>query len=216
MQATSASATVGSQSVYFGPMGSGKTTRALEQASQFCALGFRTTYVTSKLEEQRADLEKAFYSHNSSGASLPKLVTVVRCETLPHDFGDAEVVIIDEAQFFSNLVETVKRALRQGKNLQVYGLASDFKGDKFGSIIDLIPFADTVVQMTAKCIRCSQESRTLVPAAFTDRQGKGGDVVKVGGLGEYLPVCRKHHTKLDAAVTEEMGQAACCDTPIWS
>lgn len=208
--------TSGSLSVYFGPMGSGKTTRALEQVSQFCALGFKTTYVTSKLEEQRAGIEKAFYSHNPTGASLSVPASIMRCETLPHDFGDAEVVIIDEAQFFSNLVETVKRALRQGKNLQVYGLASNFKGEKFGDIIDLIPFADRVEQMMAKCILCSRESRALVPAAFTDRQGEGGDIVKVGGLGDYLPVCRKHHTKLDAVVEPAQGQADCCDTPIWS
>lgn len=221
---------VGRVEVYFGPMGSGKTTRALEQVSQFCALNYRTLYVTSKLEEGRASSESVFYSHNPESATLHKLCSILRCESMPSHFGDAEVIVIDEAQFFSNLVEVVKRAVQAGKDVQVYGLCSDFKGEKFGSIIDLIPFADAVLQMTAKCIKCSEERRELVPAPFTDKVGDSSSVVEVGAIGKYLPVCRKHHTRIDRSkvrldcVSEgevsaspfALGRASCADEPILS
>jgi thymidine kinase len=188
---------VGSLSVFFGPMGSGKTTTALEQVSQFCALGFKTLYITHKNEIKRAS-DQHFYSHNPSSATLHKLCSVVQySDDLPLEFGDREVIVIDEAQFFSNLVEAVQAALQAGKNMQVYGLSSNFKGGKFGNVIDLIPFADVAIQMTAKCIKCSKESRTLNEAAFTDRVGDSKSLIEVGGIGKYLPVCRRHHTQLE-------------------
>lgn len=198
MQATQPRGTTAILQVYFGPMGSGKTTRALEQVSQFIALGFTTAYITSKLEEGRAEQDHVFYSHNKSGAQLKQECTTLRCTILPEIPPlTAEVVVIDEAQFFSNLVPAVKGYISQGKRVQVYGLASDFKGDKFGSIVDLISFADVAVQMTAKCARCSSESRTIVPASFTDRNGDKNEVISVGGMAEYTPVCRYHHSRLN-------------------
>ncbi|CAH6421323.1 Thymidine kinase [uncultured virus] len=179
-------------------MGSGKTTKALEQVSQFVILGFKTMYITSKLDKERAP-EAAFYSHNPASQRVHELCITLHCESLPDDYSSSEVIVIDEAQFFSNLVPTVHKLLALGKNVQVYGLAADFKGDKFGSIIDLIPFADNVEHMKAKCMRCTLEQRVLVPAAFTDKEGVSKTVLEVGCIGKYLPVCRKHHTQLTTA-----------------
>ena len=184
----------GSLSIFLGPMGSGKTTRAIEQVSQFCSLGYKTIYITSKLEAERTTVSQ-FYSHNITGASLHPLCSIFRCRVLPETFEEADVYIIDEAQFFTTLVVTVKSLLKLGKNIQVYGLSSDFKGEKFGSVIDLIPFSDSFTQMFAKCVKCAVEKR-LTQASFTDRIGDSEEVIEVGGMGRYTPVCRDHHTRL--------------------
>jgi thymidine kinase len=188
----------GHLSVFLGPMGSGKTTRAKEQVSQFCSLGFKTAYVISDLDKKRNSSNNLPYSHNPHSGSIDPKATILSCDNLSIlPFDDYEVIIIDEAQFFpeDDLVSVVRKLVKN-KYVQVYGLSGDFKGNKFGGVIELIPFADTFEQMTAKCVECTISKR-LINASFTDKLSDDqGDILEVAGMGLYKPVCRLHHTKL--------------------
>jgi len=93
----------------------------------------------------------------------------------------ATSIFINEAQFFDGLVEFVKEMLHQGKHVHVYGLDGDFRQQKFGSILDLIPMADTYTKLYAVC-KCGDN------ASFSKRLSSSTS--QYGPDDRYIPVCR--------------------------
>ena len=93
----------------------------------------------------------------------------------------ATSIFINEAQFFDGLVEFVKEMLQQGKTVHVYGLDGDFRQQKFGSILDLIPIADTYTKLYAIC-KCGDN------ASFSKRLSSSTS--QYGPDDRYIPVCR--------------------------
>lgn len=72
-----------------------------------------------------------------------------------------DVFVLDEAQFFTELLP-VARALRaKGKHVVAAGLALNWKREPFGQMFDLQRFADYCVQLTAVCTDCAQPCATL-------------------------------------------------------
>ena len=103
----------------------------------------------------------------------------------------ADVILINEGQFFSNLKEFVISILEgnyKGRNKKIYisGLDGDFKREKFGQILDLIPLCDKVEKLSSLCSICKDGT----PGIFTLRLTKEEEQ-KVIGSDNYIPVCRK-------------------------
>jgi thymidine kinase len=108
----------------------------------------------------------------------------IRCETmktLASVKTSSTSIFINEAQFFDGLVEFVKEMLKQGKHIHVYGLDGDFRQQKFGSILDLIPMADTYTKLYAIC-KCGDN------ASFSKRLSSS--TTQYGPDDRYIPVCR--------------------------
>lgn len=95
------------------------------------------------------------------------------------------VIGIDEAQFFPDLVEFVNQQLSLGRKLIVAGLDGDSNQKKFGSILDLIPQADSYVKKYALCTKCSK------PAIFTKRITNDTNQILVGAKESYIATCRE-------------------------
>lgn len=91
-------------------------------------------------------------------------------------------VFINEAQFFDELVPFVKHMLLIGKTVHVYGLDGDYHQEKFGSILDLIPMADTYTKLYATCEHCGKK------ASFSKRLSMSTDQYRPHD--SYIPVCR--------------------------
>jgi len=106
------------------------------------------------------------------------------------DYAAADVIFIEEAQFFSDLYEAVFRAVEvDAKHLVVAGLDGDYKRQPFDTI-RLIPLADKVDKLTALCAVCKDGT----PGIFSKRLESvdSDDRVVIGGAGTYIPVCRRH------------------------
>jgi len=100
-----------------------------------------------------------------------------------------DTFIINEGQFFGDLYDVVKLLVNtHGKSVYVGGLDGDYKMERFGQILDLIPLCDSVEKLKAICTTCKK------PAAFTKRLTKETQQ-KVIGNNIYLPVCRSCHLK---------------------
>lgn len=99
----------------------------------------------------------------------------VKCMELPNCSG-YDTVLIDEAQFFDSLDGVENLA----KNVFVAGLSGDYLQRPFGKILDLIPRADKVIFLTAKCL-CGEA------APFTKRVSGGTNVISVDS--RYIAVC---------------------------
>jgi len=99
---------------------------------------------------------------------------------------DAQVIIINEGQFFADLYEVVVSLLSLGKKIYVGGLDGDFERKKFGQILDLIPLSDKVTKLTSLCSMCKDGT----PGIFSKRITRETEQTVVGS-DNYIPVCRK-------------------------
>ena len=107
---------------------------------------------------------------------------------------EASLIIVEEAQFFTDLFDFVMKAVEvDGKDLVVVGLDGDSDRKPFGDILRLIPLADEVVKLTALCKRCCDGTPALFSALV---RGTKDSQVHVGGSDFYEPRCRKHYLEI--------------------
>src|SRR5699024_8099472 len=123
-------------------------------------------------------------------------------EILQHlqDTEEIDIVAIDEAQFFDKeIVKVVDTLAHQGIRVIVAGLDTDFRGEPFGSMPQLMSLSETVTKLNAICPICSS------PASRTQRLINGkpalydDPIILVGASESYEPRCRHHHEIPDKA-----------------
>ena len=107
---------------------------------------------------------------------------------------DTQVVAIDEVQFFgSEIVDICEEFADKGMRVIVAGLDTDFRGEPFGPMPELLARAEFVTKLSAACTVCgcaATRTQRLVngkPANYDD------PVILVGAKESYEARCRKHH-----------------------
>ncbi len=104
---------------------------------------------------------------------------------------EAEVIGIDEAQFFDDQLPNVCNQLAsQGVRVIVAGLDMDFLGKPFGPIPNLLAIAEYVTKVHAICMQCGNL------AQFSHRMVQGDKQVLLGETESYQPLCRTCYNKL--------------------
>lgn len=100
--------------------------------------------------------------------------------------GNAQVVGIDEGQFFkSNIVDVCEDLANRGKRVIVAGLDQDYRGKPFEPMPQLLSVAEYITKTLAICVICGN------PADRTQRKGKQHDRVLVGAKDLYEARCRR-------------------------
>lgn len=101
---------------------------------------------------------------------------------------NSDVILINEGQFFPDLKETVIELVeKHNKKVYICGLDSDFKRNKFGDLLDLIPYCNKVTKLNAKC-ECGG-------AAIHSHRKVSSDEQVLIGSDNYQPLCRKCYHK---------------------
>ena len=101
---------------------------------------------------------------------------------------DAQVIGIDEAQFFSNdIVDICNKLACDGKRVIVAGLDQDYKGVPFEPMPQLLAIAEYITKTLAICVNCGN------PADKTQRKTTSSERVVVGAADIYEARCRKCH-----------------------
>ncbi|MCW2927197.1 MAG: thymidine kinase [Thermoleophilia bacterium] len=123
--------------------------------------------------------------------------------------GDAEVVGIDEGQFFDEqIVDVALRLADSGKRVVVAALDMDFKNEPFGPIPGLLAVAEFVDKLQAICQVCAG------PATRTQRLIGGRPaspdepVIRVGAKESYEPRCRECHELPTARPALDLAESA--------
>ncbi len=171
----------------FGPMYSGKSSEIIKIIRRYKTIGKKLLIISHSSDTRYT--EDAICTHDQV---QEKCLSVSKLEQVLEnpEYLDAEVVIIEEAQFFEDLYETVLHAAeKDGKSVIVAGLDGDYKREPFGDIIRLVPCADEIIKLTALCKECGDGT----PAPFTKRKVEFDGNVFVGGKESYEAVCRKHY-----------------------
>ena len=108
---------------------------------------------------------------------------------------DTQVVAIDEAQFLdAGIVELVTSLANRGVRVIVAGTDSDFRGEPFGSMPQLLAVAEVVDKLHAICVVCGN------PASRNQRLIGGkparydSPTIMVGSTESYEARCRACHS----------------------
>jgi thymidine kinase len=108
---------------------------------------------------------------------------------------ETTVVAIDEAQFFdANVSEVAEMLAGRGIRVIVAGLDTDFRGEPFGQMPNLMCMAESVTKLRAICVVCGEY------ASFTQRLVNGkpahydDPIILVGAQESYEARCREHHS----------------------
>jgi thymidine kinase len=103
------------------------------------------------------------------------------------NLNEADVILINEGQFFKGLKDVVLDMIeKQGKIVYICGLDGDFKRQKFGELLDLIPYCDKVNKLTSFCSKCRNGKNGL----FSCRVTKETEQIVIGS-DNYKPLCRQ-------------------------
>ena len=179
--------------IILGPMFSGKTTSLMRELERYQLAGIPVLAINHSFDQQRTERQATLRTHNHQFAEalmLPDLALLHLDAGYRRLYQEAEVVAIDEAQFFRDLLEQVVQMVeRDGKTVYVAGLDGTADRKRFGQILDLIPYCDSVVKLTGVCKDCHQK---MVDALFTKSLAPVVLEIQVGGAERYKAVCRKH------------------------
>ena len=177
-----------------GPMFAGKSSAIQSIVRRHQALGW-PVFVITHSSDTRYSEKPAIVNHD--GVAIPAFATNILEDMIDHpEFQIAKLIVIEEAQFFSGLVEFVVDTVEYlGKNVVVVGLDGDVLRKPFGKILDLVPYCDKITKLTAMCKTCGDGT----PAIFThtndanvvERAEHG--VPSVGAADKYTALCRKHY-----------------------
>jgi len=129
-----------------------------------------------------------------AGMELDAVQVEHALEILKYATEDADIVAVDEGQFFDwNLAKVCNILADRGVRVIVAGLDTDFRGEPFGPMPLIMAQAEKLDKLQAICVICGEPgSRTqrLIdgqPASFDD------PVVLVGASEKYEARCRHCH-----------------------
>jgi thymidine kinase len=172
---------VGSIEVIAGSMFSGKTEELIRRLK-------RAQFAKQKVEIFKPAIDKR-YSVNevvSHDENSIRSTPVENSANILLYSGNADVIGIDEAQFFDKgLIEVATKLANMGVRVIVAGLDMDFKGVPFGPIPGLMAVADDVTKVHAICVKCGNI------AQFSHRLSDKEQVVLLGEKESYEPLCRR-------------------------
>jgi len=184
--------------LYIGPMYASKTTSLICEINRYKYLTDKILVINSKLDKERhgEDLN-SIKTHDKETFPAIMLNNLMELESnyeYKNIYKNADVILIDEAQFYNDLYTFIQQNLNnayQKKLFIVSGLSSDSNMEPIGDIIKLIPLADEIIKLSAYCIFCKDGT----PASFTKRNKKieNNNQILVGAHDIYYPVCRMHY-----------------------
>ena len=171
----------GSIEVICGSMFSGKTEELLRRLkrAQFAKLNIA---VFKPQVDKRYDTQKVV-SHDENTIQA---IAVESTKDILRLANEAQVVAIDEAQFFdSELITVCSELANAGVRVIIAGLDMDFLGKPFGIMPELLAIAERVTKVHAICIDC------FAVANHSFRMTADKNLIQIGEKEEYKPLCRE-------------------------
>ena len=175
--------------IIYGPMKSGKTSRLLQLYKQFIFCDIPVMVINNCKDTVHSDTQLS--SHDKimipciQANNLNDLVDFSQ-DTLNPIFLNAKVILINEAQFFEDIVLWVTTAVEKyNKSVYICGLNSDFQRKPFGNWLELEQICDKVTHLHSWCGICKKQQ-----ALFSHRLSGESDKIVIGA-DNYIPTCRK-------------------------
>lgn len=174
-----------------GPMFSGKTSTLKKIYDQCIYCNIPIMVINYSADNRYCDASM-MSTHDKVMIPCIKSTTILEILENHKDMLDsAEVILINEGQFFSDISHVVELVETRHKRVYICGLDGDFQKNKIGSLLDLIPHCDNVYKLKSLCSEC----RSGKPGLFSYRITNEKDQVVIG-VENYKPVCRSCFERL--------------------
>ena len=172
--------------LWIGPMFSGKTTQLIQCYKKF-------NYIQKKICVVNYHLDTRY--HETMLSTHDKMmIPCLQTSCLKDIYRQAttcDVVLINEGQFFDDLYDVVVDLVENhGKQVYISALDGDFKRQKFGAILDLIPYCDKVTKLNSLCAHCKNGTSAQFSHRVSEEEGQ-----VVIGSDNYIPLCRTCYRK---------------------
>ena len=183
---------IGTLEVVTGSMYSGKSEELIRRLR-------RAEYAKQKIVAFKHAIDNRYgengvFSHENNSFRAYPVSDVSQMEEIMEKNVDAEVIGIDEVQFFGEkVVDFCKKYVEYGKRVIVAGLDMSFRAEPYEPVPKLMSIADQVDKLHAICMVCGKSayaSQRLIngePAYYDD------PLVMVGASENYEARCRRHH-----------------------
>ena len=177
--------------VIAGVMFSGKSEELLRRVRRAAIAKRRVQLFKSHLDERYAGVFRVSSHDGRTAEAIPVDTAAQIAERVRPD---TQVVAIDEAQFLDDAIVGLATELAgRGTRVIVAGTDTDFRGEPFGAMPELMAVAEIVDKLHAICVRCGH------PASRNQRliDGKpalySSPIIMVGGADAYEARCRACH-----------------------
>ena len=169
--------------VICGPMFSGKTEELIRRIRRAEFARLKTIIFKPHIDDRYS--KKDVVSHNAQRLSSTPISSA---DEIKEKAQDAQVIGIDEAQFFGmELIDIAQNLADQGKRVIIAGLDQDYTGKPFEPIPQLLAIAEYITKTLAICVKCGN------PANRTQRLSTDSERVVVGATDIYEARCRFCH-----------------------
>ena len=181
----------GTIEVVAGVMFSGKSEELIRRVRRAIIAKRAVQVFKSHLDARYAGL---FHVSSHDGREVEAVPVDSAAEIFRQVRTDTEIVAIDEAQFLDEEIVEVATALAErGVRVILAGTDTDFRGEPFGSMGQLMAVAEDVTKLRAICVICGElacRNQRLVdgkPARWDS------PTIMVGGRESYEARCRHCH-----------------------
>ena len=171
--------------VICGSMFSGKTEELIRRLK-------RAKIANLKVEIFKPAIDVRYHVQNIVSHDENRIVStpVDNSQTILLLASDADVIGIDEAQFFDDqLPEVCDQLAQKGIRVIVAGLDMDYTGKPFGQIPYLLAKADYITKLHAICVKCGNI------ANYSYRKTAETNQLLLGEKDIYEPRCRNCYAK---------------------
>ena len=173
--------------VICGSMFSGKTEELIRRLKRAKFANLKTEIFKPAIDTRFDEIK--IISHDENAIQSTPVDTA---QTILLMAQDADVIGIDEAQFFDEELANVCDALAlRGVRVIVAGLDMDFTGKPFGQMPYILAKAEYVTKLHAICMKCGNI------ANYSYRKVSNEDQVMLGAKDAYEPRCRKCYNEKD-------------------
>ncbi|MFT5512405.1 MAG: thymidine kinase [Bacteroidia bacterium] len=180
--------------VICGSMFSGKTEELIRRLNRAKIANQKVRTFKPQIDVRYDEIKVV--SHNANSVdSIP----VAHSKDILNHIGNAEVVGIDEAQFFDmGLPEVCNKLAERKVRVILAGLDMDFKGNPFGPMPELLAVAEYVTKVHAICMQCGGV------AGYTFKKIHNEQTVELGEKDLYEARCRTCFNSGMAMIKEQI------------
>jgi thymidine kinase len=178
--------------VICGVMFSGKSEELIRRVRRAIIAKRQVQVFKSHLDERYAGI---YHISSHDGRSVEAVPVDTPDQIARAVLPDTQVVGIDEAQFLdASVVELATELANNGKRVIVAGTDSDFRGEPFGAMPQLLAVAEVVDKLHAICVICGN------PASRNQRLIGGrparydSPTIMAGSAESYEARCRSCHS----------------------
>lgn len=173
---------------FTGPMFSGKTQELINIYNKYKYSNFKIL-IFSYTDKRYSDDDKVLCNFNQNVINQGVIKTTL-LSNYYNSIKENDIIIIDEGQFFDDLVKTINFIKEQGKICYISYLNLQYNNKPFNNI-DCLAYADVINIKKSICYNCKEEAGNTKLLMKDDIKLINNQLISIGGKDKYYPSCLK-------------------------